>query len=70
MKINLTIDRFEGETAILKSEDGRIISWPRIKLPEEFKEGQALVFTINTDSEKIGTSENAKDILNEILDIK
>lgn len=70
MKINLTIDRLEGEKAILKDADNNTIVWPRTKIPEEFKEGQNLVFDISSsDKGGVSESQDPKDILNEILDI-
>ena len=39
MKLELTIDRFEGTKAILKSEDNETVVWPRNKLPKDVKEG-------------------------------
>lgn len=70
MKINLTIDRFEGDQAVLVDSSDHTIIWPRTKLPEEFKEGQILVFDISSDGAETKSQEAAKDILNEILDIK
>ena len=68
MKINLTIDRFEGDKVVLKTDDNNTIVWPKNKLPENIHEGQVLVFSICDDkeAEKNG-KQQAKDILNEIL---
>jgi hypothetical protein len=68
MKLKLTIDRFEEDKAILKSDNKATIEWPKAALPEKANEGTILIFDILTDEE---TTENkrkqAKDILNEIL---
>ena len=68
MNIKLTIDRFEENKAILKTENGVSIIWPKNRLPENSHEGMILVFNITNDikSEK-NKKQLAKDILNEIL---
>ncbi len=68
MKVTFSIDRLEGEKAVLKDADNNTIVWPRTKLPEEFQEGQNVLFDI-TGGEKKDQTE-AKDILNDILDIE
>jgi hypothetical protein len=71
MKISLTIDRFESDKAILRGTDGETVVWPKNKLPEEFKEGRSLLFDISADNQTtLNRQTDAKDILNEILDIK
>ena len=68
MKILLTIDRFEENKAVLKTEDGDTIIWPKNKLPENIKEGSVLNFIISRDAEtEEEKKELAKNILNEIL---
>ena len=71
MVIELKIDRFEEEKAVLKTDENETILWPKSKLPREIKEGSLLAFSIKSDSES--TNENsqiAKDILNELLDVE
>lgn len=71
MKLELTIDRFEGEKAILKSEDNETVVWPKNKLPKDAKEGSILALTITDQAEAKNNKEDlAKDILNEILDVE
>ncbi len=71
MKIEFTIDRFEGEKAILKNEDNETIVWPKNKLPKDVKEGSILAFMIADKAEDKNNKEDlAKDILNEILDVE
>lgn len=71
MLIKLTIDRFEGDKAVLKTNDGLTVLWPKNKLPENSKEGSLINFTINKDLETEDEKRIlAKNILNEILDIK
>jgi hypothetical protein len=68
MIITIIVDRFEGEWAILKTEDDKTINWPKDKLPETAVEGSALLFTISDDKDKSDEKKQlAKDILNEIL---
>jgi hypothetical protein len=69
MIIELTIDRFEGEKAVLTAKDGSHIIWPKNKLPDDAKEGSTLEFSIRDDkTAEIEKKEIAKKILNEILD--
>lgn len=70
MILKLTLDRVEGEQAVLKTEDGATIVWPKNKLPAEAKEGSVLEFQIKDDqTAELEKKEMAKTILNEILDI-
>ena len=71
MNIKITIDRFEGNKAVLKTENNNEIIWPKDKLPEQAREGMVLNFNIqnNAQAEK-EKKELAKDILNEILNAK
>ena len=70
MTIKLTIDRFENDKAILKTEDRSTIIWPKNQLPANSHEGMVLVFNIIDDlqAEK-DKKQLAKEILNEILDV-
>lgn len=68
MIVKLTIDRFEEDKAILKTEDNITIIWPKNKLPKNINEGSALLFLITNDKKEEKFSKQlAKDILNEIL---
>ncbi|MCK4553724.1 DUF3006 domain-containing protein [Candidatus Parcubacteria bacterium] len=68
MNIKITIDRFEGNKAVLKTEDNNEIIWPKGKLPEQAREGMILNFNITDDAQaEKEKKELAKDILNEIL---
>jgi len=70
MKYLLTIDRFEEDKAILKTEDNKTIVWPKQKLPSDIKEGAVLTFIITKDLEtEDEKKELAKNILNEILNV-
>ncbi len=68
MNIKITIDRFEGGKAVLKTEDNNEIIWPKDNLPEQAREGMILNFNITDDAQaEKEKKELAKDILNEIL---
>lgn len=68
MNIKATIDRFENDKAVLRTEDGRSIAWPKDKLPNGAREGASLNFNILSDNEtEKDKRELAKEILNEIL---
>ncbi|PIR13987.1 hypothetical protein COV49_00335 [Candidatus Falkowbacteria bacterium CG11_big_fil_rev_8_21_14_0_20_39_10] len=70
MNYKITVDRFEENKAILKTDDGPEIIWPKDKLPPEIREGDVLDFSILKDEEaKTAKKKQAKDILNEILDV-
>ncbi|OQX70804.1 hypothetical protein B6D52_03450 [Candidatus Parcubacteria bacterium 4484_255] len=68
MIIKITVDRFEGDQAVLKTADNKTIVWPKNKLPKDAREGQGLLFTVTGNIESDEQSRQlAKDILNEIL---
>lgn len=68
MILKLTIDRFEGDKAVLIAESGEQIIWPKNKLPEQAREGMVLNFNVqNSEEAEKDKKELAKNILNEIL---
>ena len=68
MDITVTIDRFEGDKAVLITNDKQAINWPKDKLPQTAKEGTALEINIIDSKDKTNNNKQlAKDILNEIL---
>ncbi len=66
MKIKLTVERFEGDRAVLKFPDGSIVSWPLHSFPPEMKPGGSVNFIVSENG-KMGDSGLAKAILNEII---
>lgn len=67
-RIKATIDRFEGNTAVLSLEDGQKIYFPKNKLPKNTKQGSVLWLSIFGDKEaELHQRKLAKEILNEIL---
>lgn len=71
MIIQLTLDRFEQDKAVLKAADSTTIIWPKDKLPADSREGQILNFSID-ENPAAGQNQKklAKDILNEILNVE
>jgi hypothetical protein len=54
LKIRLSIDRFEGEKkqiAVLVTDDGTPINFPKVLLPKGVKAGEILMFQIERDAE-------------------
>jgi len=63
-----TLDRVEGETAVLLDADDEKIELPVRLLPKEVKDGEVLIVTIATEKAETKRRETkAKEILNEIL---
>lgn len=68
MIIKFTIDRFEGDKAVLAADDGTMIIWPKNKLPSGVHEGSALSLDITETAEREKRDkQTAKDIINEII---
>ncbi len=66
--LKAAVDRFEGDSAVIKTEDGQELIWPKSELPEGAKEGTAVrlaLSTSQTDEEE--RAKLAKTLLNEIL---
>ena len=50
MKLQVTVDRFEGSKAILLyGEDGKTIDWPQALLPAGVQEGDVLAISVKKD---------------------
>lgn len=62
------IDRFEGTSAVLRTDDNQELVVSKTELPKNAREGSALfvIFSENT-SEEEHREKLAKSILNEIL---
>lgn len=68
MIIKLTVDRFEGNKAVLITGDGQTINWPKNQLPKNLHEGSGLSFDIAEKAEREKRDkQTAKDIINEII---
>jgi hypothetical protein len=69
--IKAAIDRLEGDSAVIKTEDGQELLWPKQNLPEDAKEGSAVRLRISTNqSDEEERTKLAKTLLNEILQNK
>ena len=71
MKLELTVDRIEGERVVLIDQDQNVFVWPKKVLGDGTHEGQLLVVELKDPSHKEIKESNvsAKDILNEVLDL-
>jgi len=66
--ITCTVDRIEGNFAVLKTDDGQTINWPADKLSGDASEGSTvrlILSTSKTDEEE--REKTAKAVLNQIL---
>ncbi len=66
--IEVTLDRFDGDSAILRLPDGQEIEWLSENIPDELEEGSIVRMALVVEE---GTPESrrvlAQDILNEIF---
>ena len=70
MFVSATIDRFEGEKAVLVTDDGDQIIWPQSKLPAHAQAGNVVSLVLVDEQIKDPDNEKlARNILNEILKI-
>ena len=66
--MRLTIDRFEGDRAVLRTNAGQELVVPRGEIPAHAREGDILTVSFGTDGKATDVrAQRAKDILNEIL---
>ena len=66
--MSCTVDRLEGELAVLKLEDGQSLNWPIDKLPSEVGEGSEVhIFLSTAKNQEEERERTAKKILNELL---
>lgn len=66
--MRLTIDRFEGDRAVLRTDAGQELVVPRGELHAHAREGDVLTVSFGADSEATDArAQRAKDVLNEIL---
>lgn len=66
--LEAVIDRFEGETAILRVKDAKEILWPKSALPADTREGGVVYLQALSSKEKEAEREAlAKTLLNEVL---
>ncbi|MEI8376336.1 MAG: DUF3006 domain-containing protein [Planctomycetota bacterium] len=51
MKLSFSFDRYEGKIAVLLTDDGRQVDFPKELLPKGAKPGDMLSFSIEVDRE-------------------
>jgi len=65
VKLSLSIDRFEGNLAVLLTDDGTAINVPRALLPKGAKAGDILAVTIDRDA---GATKQVSDKTRKVQD--
>ncbi len=61
--MNLIIDRFEGDYAVVELSDRTFVNIPKKALPEEAKEGDIITITVNKSE-----TERRKDNIRKLAD--
>jgi hypothetical protein len=61
--MNLIIDRFEGDYAVVELPDRTFVNIPKKVLPEEAKEGDIITITVNKSE-----TERRKDNIRKLAD--
>lgn len=69
MKLELAVDRIEGDRVVLIDQDQNIFVWPKVVLPKNLHEGQLIFVDLNDplQNKEAQSLDTAKDILNEIF---
>ena len=68
MKLELAVDRIEGDRVVLIDQDQNVYVWPKKVLAADLHEGQVIFLEMSGPGKKDqATKDTAKDILNEIL---
>ena len=63
-----TIDRFEDGQAVIKTNEGQQIVWPKDKLTAEIKEGDAIqLYLVGAKTQTAANESIAKALLNQII---
>lgn len=69
--LKAVIDRFENNQAVLQTDDGQTLLWPKKNLPDSLKEGSAVYLHLTHAATETKKREAlAKEILNEIMNAK
>lgn len=62
------LDRFEGDKAVIRFDDGQTLVLPKDDLFNQYKEGDALYFLISPDKDlTTGREKLARALLNDLL---
>ena len=71
MATSVTLDRFEGDTAIVLLDNGQQIDIPKSELPPEAHEGARLVLNfIHTHEDEAKRADQARQLLTDLLQRK
>ncbi len=63
-----TVDRLEGEWAVLVFDDGQSLRWPKKNLPADMKEGERVgLYLLRRAGEDEEREQLAKAVLNQLL---
>ena len=65
--MTITIDRFEGDYAVVELPDGNMSDMPKALLPPEAKEGDIIDISINAD-ETDNRKKRIKGLMNNLWD--
>ncbi len=66
--VEATLDRFEGDSAVLRLTDGQELEWPSENIPDELEEGSIVRLALVMEDAAPGDRRAlAQDILNEIF---
>ncbi len=66
--IRATVDRFEGELAVLRTDDGQTINWPKTELATDIIEGSIVTLVALSDTAATANQRTqAHTLLNEIF---
>ncbi len=52
--MTLTVDRFEGDFAVLQSDEGQVLKLPQEWMPSHLAEGKVLRVTVNVRHDSAG----------------
>ena len=67
MKLTLSFDRFEGRFAVLLTDDGKQVDFPKELLPKGAKPGDMLSLSIEVDREATKSLKNDTQALQDKL---
>jgi len=66
--LSAVLDRFEGDKAVIRFDDGQTLILPKNDLFNQYKEGDALYFLVSPDSDLTSAREKlAQALLNDLL---
>ncbi|MEI7498183.1 MAG: hypothetical protein WCK11_02770 [Candidatus Falkowbacteria bacterium] len=69
MSHSVTLDRIEDDRAILITDSHQLVTCPTEWLPTDLIIGDKLIITLDLASKKSNSNEQAKAMLNELLNV-